>query len=116
SYQWIKNSDLNVISTSQKLTVSVIGKYTVTVTNAFNCKNSASVTVTKSPLASITGVQIVYNTATVPMSETGDFLYSMDNRTWQISNIFSNLSNGNHTGYVKTIGGFVIGRMSFCTF
>ncbi|ACU08035.1 hypothetical protein FIC_01588 [Flavobacteriaceae bacterium 3519-10] len=116
SYEWTKDSDLNVISTSQTLTASEIGKYTVTVTNAFNCKNSASVTVTKSPLASITGVQIVNNTATVQMSETGDFLYSLDNRIWQISNVFSNLSNGNHTVYVKTSGGCVIGQMDFTIF
>jgi gliding motility-associated-like protein len=116
SYEWTKDSDLNVISTSQTLTAAEIGKYTVTVTNAFNCKNSASVTVTKSPLASITGVQIVNNTATVQMSETGDFLYSLDNRTWQISNIFSNLPNGNHTVYVKTSVGCVIGQMNFTIF
>src|SRR5690606_27675368 len=88
SYQWTKDSDLDIISTSQTLTVSEIGKYTVTVTNVFNCKNSASVTVTKSPLASITGVQIVNNSAAVQMAESGDFLYSLDNRMWQISNVF----------------------------
>ena len=116
SYEWIKDSDPTVISTKQILSVSEVAKYTVIVKNAFGCENTSSVIVTKSSFGTVTGVQIVNNTATVIMSNSGDFLHSLDNAVWQTSNVFSNLSNGNHTVYVKTSGDCVIGQMNFTIF
>lgn len=116
SYEWSKENNPAVISTSQIFSVSTAGKYTVKVKNSFGCENSASVTVTQSSLGVITGVQIVNNSATVIMSNPGDFLYSLDNVSWQNSNSFTNLSNGNHTAFVKTSGGCVIGHMNFTIF
>lgn len=116
SYEWTKDSNPTVISTKQTLSVSEVGKYTVKVRNIFGCENTSSVMVTKSSFGTITGVQIVNNTATVIMSNSGDFLYSLDNAVWQTSNIFSNLSNGSHTIFVKTSGNCVIGQMNFTIF
>lgn len=116
SYEWTKDSNPTVISTKQTLSVSEIGKYTVKVRNIFGCENTSSVMVTKSSFGTITGIQIVNNTATVIMSNSGDFLYSLDNAVWQTSNIFSNLSNGSHTIFVKTSGNCVIGQMNFTIF
>ncbi|MGZ5192925.1 MAG: T9SS type B sorting domain-containing protein, partial [Kaistella sp.] len=62
------------------------------------------------------GVQIVNNTATVIMSNPGDFIFSLDNNIWQSANIFNNLPNGNHTVFVKTPAGCVIGQMNFTIF
>ncbi|MBH2024553.1 MAG: T9SS type B sorting domain-containing protein, partial [Flavobacteriales bacterium] len=116
SYEWTKGGSGTPVSTNRILNVTTTGKYTVKVKNSFGCENSASVTVTQSSLGTITGVQIVNNTAAVIMSNSGNFLYSLDNAVWQTSNLFSNLSNGNHTVYVKTSGGCVIGQMNFTIF
>jgi len=116
SYEWTKDNNPAVISTSHIFSVSTVGKYTVKVKNSFGCESSASVTVTQSSLGTITGVQIVNNTATVIMSNSEDFLYSLDNAVWQNSKTFANLSNGNHTVFVKTTGGCVIGQMNFTIF
>src|SRR5690606_28393802 len=113
---WTKGGSGTPVSTNRILNVTTTGKYTVKVKNSFGCENSASVTVTQSSLGTITGVQIVNNTAAVIMSNSGNFLYSLDNAVWQTSNLFSNLSNGNHTVYVKTSGGCVIGQMNFTIF
>ena len=116
SYEWTKGGSGTPISSNQILNVTTAGTYNLKVKNSFGCENSASVTVTQSSLGTITGVQIVNNTATVIMSNSGSFLYSLDNAVWQASNIFSNLSNGNHTVYVKTSGDCVIGQMTFTIF
>jgi gliding motility-associated-like protein len=116
TYAWSKDNNPTIISASQIFQVSTAGKYMVKVKNDFGCENSASVTVTQSSLGAITGVQIVNNSATIVMSNAGDFLYSLDNVSWQKSNSFTNLSNGNHTALVKTSGGCVIGQMNFTIF
>lgn len=116
SYEWTKGGSGTPISSNQILNVTTAGTYNLKVKNSFGCENSASVTVTQSSLGTITGVQIVNSTATVIMSNSGNFLYSLDNAVWQASNIFNNLSNGNHTVYVKTSGDCVIGQMNFTIF
>lgn len=116
TYEWTKLNDPNVISTHQILVVTEPAKYILKVKNNFGCENSAMITVSQSVLASITGVQITNNTATVLMSESGDFEYSLDNLTWQTSNIFKNLSNGNYTVFVKTNLGCSLGSMNFSIF
>ena len=116
SYEWTKDSNPNIISTKQILSVSEVGKYTVKVKNASGCENTGSVSVTKSSFGTVIGVQIVNNTATVIMSNPGDFIFSLDNSIWQSANIFNNLPNGNHTVFVKTPAGCVIGQMNFTIF
>ena len=116
SYEWTKSGDPKIISTKQILVVTEAGKYNIKVKNNFGCENSALVNVKQSVLATITGVQIVNNTATVQISTSGDFIYSLDNLTWQNSNVFTNLNNGNYTVYVKTKLGCIIGSMNFSIF
>ncbi len=116
SYEWTKDNSPTVISTKQLLVVSEPGKYSVKVKNKFDCENTASVNVTQSVLATITGIQIINNTATVQMSNTGDYEYSLDNLIWQNSNVFKNLSNGSYTVFVKTKLGCIIGSMNFSIF
>lgn len=116
SYEWTKTGSTSLISTNQILNVTAPGEYTVRVKNNFSCENSASVTVSPSSLGEITGVQIVNNTATTVMSNSGNFVYSLDNSVWQTSNIFTNLTNGNHTVYVQTPGGCFVDSYSFAIF
>ncbi|QOW09604.1 T9SS type B sorting domain-containing protein [Kaistella flava (ex Peng et al. 2021)] len=115
SYEWTKDNSPTVISKKQILIVSEAGKYSIKVKNSF-CENTASVTVTQSIIATIVGIQIVNNTATVQMSNSGDFEYSLDNLKWQDSNVFKNLSNGNFTVFVKTKLGCIIGSMNLTIF
>ena len=116
SYEWTKDDDPTIIFGKQIFPVSEAGKYTVKVTNGFLCENSASIIVTESVIATITGVQIVNSTATILLSNSGNFEYSLDNLAWQDSNIFSNLPNGNYTVFVRTKLGCVIGSANFSIF
>lgn len=116
SYEWTKDNDPTVIFSQQIFPVSEAGKYTVKVTNVFKCENTAFVNVTKAVVATISRVQIVNSTATVILSNNGDFEYSLDNLNWQDSNVFSNLPNRNYTVFVRTKLGCIIGAMNFTIF
>src|SRR5690606_30961686 len=116
AYEWTKTDDPKVISNNQILIVSTPGNYILKVENSFGCQNSTIIKVTQSILAKIIGVQIVNNTATVLLSETGNFEFSLDQISWQDSNIFANLKNGNYTVHVRTNTGCIIGSENFSIF
>lgn len=115
-YEWTKEGSTKIIGTSQTLDISEVGKYWVKVKNGFGCENSGSTTISRSVLGTITGIQIVNNNATIVISSTGDYLYSLDNLNWQSTNVFFNLSNGNYTVFVKTKTGCTIGQLKFTIF
>ncbi|MEG0925194.1 DUF7948 domain-containing protein [Chryseobacterium sp.] len=110
SYLWSTGA------TTQTITVSNPGNYSVKVTNNFGCENTASTQVTHTVLPNITSININNTTATVILSETGSFEYSLDNSTWQDSNIFTNLSLGEYTVYVRTKAGCIMGQKKFSIF
>ena len=116
SFSWTKDGSTTPFHNQQILTVSSAGTYTVKVKTQKGCENTATVIVKKSITATILRVEIVNNSATIILSQSGDFLYSLDNVTFQNSNIFTNLPNGNHTAYVKTKGGCIIGTIKFSIF
>ncbi|MCQ9638988.1 T9SS type B sorting domain-containing protein [Chryseobacterium sp. WG14] len=106
----------NTGATTQTITVSTPGTYSVKVTNSFGCENTDSVQITYSVLAQIVSVNIVNNTATVILSQTGNYEYSLNNTIWQDSNIFTNLNIGEYTVYVRTKSGCIIGQKNFSIF
>ncbi|RXM51046.1 MULTISPECIES: T9SS type B sorting domain-containing protein [unclassified Chryseobacterium] len=110
SYLW------NTGATTQSITVSLPGTYSVKVINNFGCESTSSTKINYSVLPQIVSVNITNNTATVIISETGNYEYSLDNTTWQDSNIFTNLHLGEYTVYVRTKSGCVIGKKSFSIF
>jgi gliding motility-associated-like protein len=110
TYEW------NTGEKTHNIIVNKEGTYSVKVTTEFGCENSASVVVKRSILADILKVEIINNNATVILSATGDFLYSLDNKTFQTANVFKDLNNGNYTVYVKTQQGCIIGEMNFSIF
>ncbi|AZA49918.1 hypothetical protein EG346_17840 [Chryseobacterium carnipullorum] len=110
SYLWSTGA------TTRAITVSSPGTYSVTVKNIFGCENTRTIQVTYSVLATIVAVNINSNTATVILSETGNYEYSLDNFTWQDSNIFTHLSTGEYTVYVRTKSGCIIGQKKFSIF
>lgn len=110
SYLWSNGE------TSQTISVNKEGRYDVTVKNASGCSNQGSIEVKKSILSSIKSITIFNNSATINMSETEDFLYSLDNINFQSSNVFSNLENKSYTVFVKTQSGCIIGVQNFTIF
>ncbi|KFF12361.1 hypothetical protein IW15_12460 [Chryseobacterium soli] len=106
----------NTGATTQTITVSTPGTYTVKVTNNFGCENTDSVQVTYSVLAQIVSVNVTNNSATVILSTSGNYEYSLDNFIWQDSNVFNNLNLGQYTVYVRTKSGCIIGQKEFTIF
>ncbi len=100
---------------TQSILVQKEGVYSVVVSST-GCENTASTTVRKSVLGEILKVQIVNQTATIQMSTTGDFLYSLDGVKWASSNVFEKLSSGSYKVFVKTGGGCILGEKTFSIF
>ncbi|WP_312090805.1 T9SS type B sorting domain-containing protein [Chryseobacterium sp.] len=110
SYLW------NTGATTQTITVATPGNYSVTVTNSFGCTNTDNILLNHSVLAEIVAVNISNNSATVILSASGDYEYSLDNSSWQDSNVFSNLGMGEYMVYVRTKSGCFIGQKPFSIF
>jgi len=110
SYLW------NTGATTQTINVSSPGNYSVTVTNIFGCSNTNNIQLSYSILAEIVSVNINNNSATVILSASGNYEYSLDNSSWQDSNVFSNLGMGEYIVYVRTKSGCIIGQKPFSIF
>jgi gliding motility-associated-like protein len=106
----------NTGATTQTITVSTPGTYSVKVTNNFGCENTDSVQISYSVLAQIVSVNVTNNSATVILSASGNYEYSLDNFIWQDSNVFNNLNLGQYTVYVRTKSGCIIGQKEFSIF
>jgi gliding motility-associated-like protein len=95
--------------TTQSITVSTGGSYTVTVTNSNGCSNSKTVTVHESAPAVIENVKVVdftdNNSITVFVTGLGDYEYSLDGTNYQESNVFEGLLPGTYMVYVNDING-----------
>lgn len=110
SYLWSTGA------TTQTITVSTPGNYSVTVTNSYGCQSTDHVEVSYTILPEITAVNINNNSATIILSATGNYEYSLNNVIWQDSNIFTNLNIGEYTIYVRTKDGCIIGQKPFSIF
>jgi len=110
SYLW------NTGATTQSITVSTPGNYSVTVTNTYGCQDTDNTQVSYTVLPEIVSVNISNSSATVILSATGNFEYSLNNSTWQDSNIFTNLNIGEYIVYVRTKEGCIIGQKPFSIF
>jgi len=93
-------------ATSQAIEVNQSGVYTVTATTNFGCESTRTITVTESETAiidfSVQGNPGDYSIV-VNASGLGDYVYALDNEfgTYQSSSVFSNVSPGPHTVFVK---------------
>lgn len=86
----------------------VAGTYTLTVKDAANCINSALVTIATSPAIVFNAIPASatcgQNNGTITAFGSGGTLpleYSINGNTFQAGNIFSNVSPGNYTVYVR---------------
>lgn len=98
SYEW-STGELGTTS----ITVDDVGEYQVTATNIHGCTYTKTYKVEFYQIPIITEL-IVENESQITvnvLSESTNLLYSLDNGTWQQSNVFSNLSPGVHQVNVK---------------
>lgn len=96
SYQWSNGA------TTQKLEGVSVGEYWVILQDQ-GCFVTQYVSVKKAEDPVITSIEISNNTATVMVSGgKAPYQFSVDGITaWQDSNVFTNLTRGQHTFYVK---------------
>ena len=105
-YIWSKDGSV-LPDNTPTLDVSEIGVYTVEVISAFGCSQIRTITVKTSKSPTIDTIEIVdlttNNSVTVNLVEPGDFQFILDdpNGIWQDSNVFYNVSGGEHTVYVS---------------
>ena len=112
SYVWAFNGTTIAGETDYTLTINKAGLYTVVVTNNQGCPRTRTFTVVASDKAKITDVKIVdlaeSNSITVSVAASlGDYVYALDdeNGSYQTDAIFTNVSAGIHTVYIKDLNG-----------
>lgn len=112
SYAWSFNGNTIAGETNYTLTVNTAGLYTVKITNIQGCSRTRTFTVVASDKANITDVKIVdlaeSNSITVSVAASLDnYVYALDdeNGSYQTDNVFTNVSAGIHTVYVKDLNG-----------
>lgn len=109
-YLWYFNGALTDIDTSFN-DINETGIYTVIVTDPNGCSASRTITVNPSETATIEGITVEgiapNNTVTVNASGQGFYDYALDdvNGFYQESNVFTNVSMGEHTIYVRDRNG-----------
>ncbi len=103
-YQWLLNGTDTGTNTSF-IEVNQIGTYTVIITDPNGCSNTRDIIVTPIEAPIIDSIDFTElttnNTVIVNLSNTGNFEYALDNNSYQNSNIFTNVSAGIHTVYVR---------------
>ncbi len=84
------------------------GTYTAYVKDAAGCVSTKTVTIASTPEIIVTAYSrpssVCTNNGSIELYRTGgmpSYTYSIDNITYQTSNVFLNLAAGNYTGYVK---------------
>lgn len=106
SYKW--NTD--PVQSSQSITVSQPGNYTVTVTNSEGCEGSKTFTVTTSGSAVSATIAVNdfagnQNSITIQAQGPGNYEYSLNGSIYQDNPVFEGLIPGIYTIYIKDKNG-----------
>lgn len=101
TYKWSSGATTELISITQA------GTYTVEVTNSAGCSATKTIIATTLPSADIVRVEVNTDVATVIMTDPdlANYEYAIDNGSYKSSNVFINLSPGQHTAHVRSING-----------
>jgi gliding motility-associated-like protein len=98
SYLWSTGA------TSQKITVTTEGKYTVNVTNSDNCTSQKTIIVTEHSIPEINYIDVNETTVVIYLKkEEAYFEYSIDGINYQNSNVFFNAPSGLQTAYAREV-------------
>ncbi|HEU4789524.1 MAG TPA: T9SS type B sorting domain-containing protein, partial [Flavobacterium sp.] len=110
TYAWTLDQNSIANEINYDLTVNNKGIYKVETTNNQGCSKTRTITVNASDKATVK-VDIVdlssENSITVLAKGAGDYVFSLDNEfgDYQNSNVFTNVSAGIHTVFVKDLNG-----------
>lgn len=96
--------------TSQSITVSSIGTYSVTVTDSFGCSSVASVNIEPSqtaalPILQITQPSCFFSTGSIKVTSPASQYSFDDGNTWNTSDTKTNLNPGIYLVKIKTLSG-----------
>ena len=111
TYEWTYNGNLISGETEYTLTIDKTGTYTVKATTVDRCSRTRIIVVSASNIAKIENIKIEdltsINSIQVSATGTGDYVYALDdeNSYYQLENLFTNVSAGIHTVYVKDLNG-----------
>lgn len=98
SYLW------NTGATTETISVSTQGTYTVEIENTNGCKKTKTFTVIVSEIATIDDIVITgfddQSSAEIIVSGSGGYLFSLDGINYQVSNVFTQLNSNEHTVFV----------------
>ncbi|WP_397363083.1 T9SS type B sorting domain-containing protein [Olleya sp. R77988] len=101
NYLWSTNQNTNNIQ------INTEGTYSVTITDPIlNCSKTIDVVVSQVPLPEIESITVSNYSATIVLTSTlGNFEFAIDNDfgSFQTSNIFYNLTPGDHTIYIRDL-------------
>lgn len=95
SYLW------NTGETTESITVSTEGIYSVAITNLDGCTVTKTITVTQLEAPIIADVLTLQNDLVITTDNHGDFSYSIDGINYQNAPVFENLEGGKYTVYVR---------------
>lgn len=106
SYTW----DTTPAQTTQVITVTAPGTYTVTITNIHGCEGSKTFTILPSGRATGAAVEIDdfhdgNNSATITPYGAGQYEYSLNGIAWQDEPVFTGLETGEYTVYIRDVNG-----------
>lgn len=96
----------NTGETTQTITASTTGIYTVEVTSPApeNCTKIKTITVVEKTKPEIKNIVVDETTVTIELIKKEDYFeYSIDGNNYQSSNVFTNVSSGQQTAYVREI-------------
>ena len=111
TFQWYLNNTLLNGQTNPTLTINTPGIYSVTITNAFNCSKTRTITVTGSEIATLQNIDIVdlsdINYILINYTGSGVYEFAIDdiNGPYQDSNFFNNVPMGLHEIYIRDKNG-----------
>ncbi|WP_073355656.1 T9SS type B sorting domain-containing protein [Flavobacterium xanthum] len=111
TYDWTFDGKPITNESKYSLTINKAGTYTVKVSTIDGCSKTRVIIVAASNIAKIENIKIedltTSNSIQVSTTGTGDYVYALDdqNGSYQQENLFTNVSAGIHTIYVKDLNG-----------
>ncbi|MFD2824220.1 choice-of-anchor L domain-containing protein [Lacinutrix iliipiscaria] len=104
TYEWLLDG-VPTLYTDASININETGTYTVIVTHPNGCNATRNITVEVSDLAIITDVAVEgvapNNTITITVPETSEYEFMLDHGLYQNSNVFTNVSAGEHIVFVR---------------
>jgi gliding motility-associated-like protein len=99
SYSWSNGES------SQTIIIDNPGEYNVGISTAEGCEVVKNFSVSPTDVAAIADIISEENTITIVPANSGTFEYSLDGTNFQDSNVFTGISGGIYTAYMRDLSG-----------